>query len=130
MVTCSLVYELAKGDFQYLPDDTDQRTDQAGKLPVLAMYPITFGLPEGDKEWKKMIDGALKSLMKEAAGVLVSLYKTYLDSDKDNRFKDSLLDLEDKSVTSEPLREMFRDLFKAHGLMGKPAAAIGMDPQQ
>jgi ABC-type amino acid transport substrate-binding protein len=136
MVTCSGVYDLAKADFEYLPSDETLRKDEATgeleqsrELPVLAMYPMTFGLPEGDKDWKKMIDDALKSLMKEGAGLLVSLYKTYLENDRHKRFRASLRALDDAAVTYEPLRKMFRELFEAKELIPKPVAATAGDSQ-
>lgn len=60
MATCSGVYELAKREFEPLTDDDALRKetvtsemDEYGNFPILAMYPVTFGLPKDDKEWKK-----------------------------------------------------------------------------
>ncbi len=136
MMTCSAVYELAARDFQPLPDDKilqqDRGTggiDPLKQFPVLAMYPVTFGLPKRDKDWKKMIDGALDSLMSEGASLLVSLYKTYLERGKQGKLFASLCIPEDEAVTSEPLREMFRALFEAQGLPFRPTTAVGADSQ-
>jgi len=133
LVTCSSVYELARNEFIPLPDDDAltmdkavPTTEQYAGFPVLAMYPVTFGLPEGDNDWKVMIDGALDSLMTEGASLLVSLYRTYLERDK--RFA-GLCNPEDDLVTSEPLKEMFRSLFETHGLL-KAAESVDTVPRE
>jgi ABC-type amino acid transport substrate-binding protein len=119
MVTCSGVYELAKGDFRYLPKDETLATSELEQSSKLAMYPIAFGLPKGDKDWKDTINGALDSLMTEGSSLLVSLYKTYLEKDEQNKPFASLFIPEDESVTSEPLRRMFKELFEEQGLIAQ-----------
>jgi hypothetical protein len=114
MATCVAVNKRIEG-FQPLPDPSpigeyiqNVLKHEHDTFPVLALYPITFGLPKGDEDWKNTIDRALDYLMSEGARVLLSLYERYLERDK---FLDFCI-ADDELIESKPLRQMFEGLFK------------------
>jgi ABC-type amino acid transport substrate-binding protein len=116
MATCAAVHGLdkAKDDILPLPDTSPVAEhiqdvllhSQSPKFPVLALYPITFGLPKDDEEWNKTIDTALDSLLSEGARILLSLYQRYSERE---RFMDFCIK-DDELVSSKPLQEMFKYL--------------------
>ncbi len=113
MATCAAVHELDEGKDDLIPLPDNSSVGQLIKtellhtgFPVLALYPITFGLPKIDEEWKKTIDLALDSLMSEGARILLSLYQKYVSR---KRFMDFCI-RDDELVTSRPLQQMFKSL--------------------
>jgi Bacterial extracellular solute-binding proteins, family 3 len=79
------------------------------KYSQLALYRIAFGLPNGDEEWRRMVDHALECLMSEGIRSLLSLYREYLEREGDS-FSPFLISHDD-TVSSE-LGIHFESLFK------------------
>ena len=115
MATCAAIYELSQGDLEPLPDNSPiakliQRELAHSQFPVLALYPITFGLPMDDRDWRDTINRALGYLMSEGVRILLSLYDRYLARAE---FRDFCVG-DDELVASKPLQQMFKVVFERH----------------
>jgi transcriptional regulator with XRE-family HTH domain len=111
MATCAIVQQLGTPKISALRDtsimQSVQKTLGHREFPVLALYPITFGLPKGDKKWKKTIDRALTHLMSDGFRVLFSLYYRFLE--RPQPFRDFFIE-DDELVASTQLQKMFQGL--------------------
>lgn len=100
-----------------LPGDFSKKFDRLvlgqGNFPVLALYPIAFGLPKGDDEWRELVDNAIDSLMSEGTRILFSLFADYLENDSTGIFKDFILP-EDDLVESRIIQDIYAELFQGY----------------
>jgi len=120
--TCEAVYAYDKGKkiFKPLRDpDSGDPVSVALKprkalyhlsdFPILATYPVAFGLPKDDIDWRRTINRAMDSLMSEGIRSLLTLYeKYYLGSEPFRGFRLE----DDEDVPSLDARERFRTLFE------------------
>jgi len=124
--TCRSVMEQREASKSYTPLKESEQTEimsplqmGAQKYAKLALYRIAFGLPKGDDQWKRMIDDAFEYLMSEGIRSLLSLYRDYLDLDKQgDSFKPFLLPTDD-SVQSHVARSYFEKLPEIRELIDK-----------
>jgi hypothetical protein len=67
---------------------TPYKDSRGRQYPVLASYPVTFGLPKADRPWRDMVNDAFDSLMSEGLLSVLSIYADYVDKKNLHAFYD------------------------------------------